>query len=274
MYERLRRSSSALRWLVVSKAYHDVTHPVFLAGEDARAQIDGEIGDMLAARHPGVAVGRSSCPYLLNLTGGRSARCTIPVAGASMRIDVTGGDPHTPGLPRRARRARRDAATSSTGSRRISTLRVTARALLGSLLRYAGERRAGGREADLLRQRAGRSARARCRRSMHSRTETCSSRPSSPACETRLRVACSGTMPRRAAKARSISSGAAVERYLRSTVPATGSTTSSCGVGPDRSGALSRARSSRGEPARDHAPCASAGVRTRTTCGSTKAGDW
>jgi len=77
------------------KAYHDVTHPVFLAGEDARALIDDEIGDMLAARHPGVAVGRSSCPYLLNLTGGRSARCTIPVAGASMRIDVTGG-PRSP----------------------------------------------------------------------------------------------------------------------------------------------------------------------------------
>jgi hypothetical protein len=69
-------------------ALHDATHPVFLSGEDGGAWIDQDAGAMLAARHPGVAVGHARCPYLMNLTGGRSAQCTIPVGRAELRIDV------------------------------------------------------------------------------------------------------------------------------------------------------------------------------------------
>ncbi|MDB5069060.1 MAG: hypothetical protein JWM87_171 [Candidatus Eremiobacteraeota bacterium] len=67
---------------------HDAMHPVFLAGSEAQEMIDSRAGDMLAALYPGVPVGRSKCGYLLDLTGERTAQCTIPVAGQTMRIDV------------------------------------------------------------------------------------------------------------------------------------------------------------------------------------------
>jgi hypothetical protein len=67
---------------------HDATHPVFLSGDDARTWIDEEAGTMLAARHPGVTIGNARCPYLLNLTGRHTERCTIPIGKDEFRIDV------------------------------------------------------------------------------------------------------------------------------------------------------------------------------------------
>lgn len=64
-------------------------HPVMLSGEDAQRLVDVEAGTMLAARHPGIAVGPARCPFLLNLTGGRTEECTIPAAGRTMRVKVT-----------------------------------------------------------------------------------------------------------------------------------------------------------------------------------------
>lgn len=66
----------------------DALHPVMLSGEDAQQLVDIEAGRMLAARHPGIAVGPARCPFLLNLTGGRREECTIPVAGKTMRVNV------------------------------------------------------------------------------------------------------------------------------------------------------------------------------------------
>jgi hypothetical protein len=70
------------------------THPVFLAGADAADLIDVAAGGVLATKHPGVSVGRTQCPLLLNLSGGGVAECTIPVAGKTLRIGVKGDQRH------------------------------------------------------------------------------------------------------------------------------------------------------------------------------------
>ena len=69
-------------------AVHDLTHPAFVSGKQAQAWVDAEAGAMIAARHPGLRVGHAQCPYLLNVSGTRTARCTIPVGDAQLRIDV------------------------------------------------------------------------------------------------------------------------------------------------------------------------------------------
>lgn len=68
---------------------HDAAHPIFLSGTDAQGMIDRSAGNELAALHPDVPVGPSTCGFLLDLTGKRTARCTLPVAGRRMRVDVT-----------------------------------------------------------------------------------------------------------------------------------------------------------------------------------------
>ncbi len=69
-------------------ALHDATHPIFLSGKNAQSWIDEEVGAMLAARHPGVRVGHARCPFLLNLIGSHTERCTVPVGTSELRIDV------------------------------------------------------------------------------------------------------------------------------------------------------------------------------------------
>jgi hypothetical protein len=72
-----------------STSLKDALHPHFLGGKDAEAWIDRRVGNMLAVYHPGLAIGRAHCPFLLNLTGPHShARCTLPVEQATLRIDV------------------------------------------------------------------------------------------------------------------------------------------------------------------------------------------
>jgi hypothetical protein len=72
-----------------STSLKDALHPHFLGGKDAEAWIDRRVGNMLAVYHPGLAIGRAHCPFLLNLTGPHShARCTLPVEQGTLRIDV------------------------------------------------------------------------------------------------------------------------------------------------------------------------------------------
>ncbi|MDB5069062.1 MAG: hypothetical protein JWM87_173 [Candidatus Eremiobacteraeota bacterium] len=76
------------------KPLQTVAHPVFLAGAEAADLIDVVAGGILAMKHPGVSVGRTQCPTLLNLSGGAVAECTIPVAGKTLRIGVKGDVRH------------------------------------------------------------------------------------------------------------------------------------------------------------------------------------
>jgi hypothetical protein len=72
-----------------STSLKDALHPHFLGGKDAEAWIDRRAGNMLAVYHPGLAVGRAHCPFLLNLTGpGSHAQCTLPVEQSTLRIDI------------------------------------------------------------------------------------------------------------------------------------------------------------------------------------------
>lgn len=64
--------------------------PSIAAGHEIARRIDSEVGDMIAARYPAVTVDAAECPRALDLTGDRTARCTIPVAGSAVRIDVMG----------------------------------------------------------------------------------------------------------------------------------------------------------------------------------------
>jgi hypothetical protein len=78
----------------------DAFHPVMISGDDARTMLDRDAGAMLAARHPGLLVGPTRCPFLMNLTGGSLGTCTIPVAGGTMRVGVASdGYMHTFFLP-------------------------------------------------------------------------------------------------------------------------------------------------------------------------------
>src|ERR1700680_4862257 len=72
-----------------STSLKDALSPHFLGGKDAEAWVDRRVGNMLAVYHPGLAVGRAHCPFLLTLTGpGSHARCTVPVGQHTLRIDV------------------------------------------------------------------------------------------------------------------------------------------------------------------------------------------
>jgi hypothetical protein len=62
--------------------------PYIVGGHEIALQIDSEVGDMIAARFPAAAVGAAECPNVLDLTERRSARCTVPVSGSPLRIDV------------------------------------------------------------------------------------------------------------------------------------------------------------------------------------------
>ncbi len=62
--------------------------PYVVGGSEIAQLIDSEVGDMIAARFPAAAVGAAECPNLLDLTERRSARCTVPVSGSLLRIDV------------------------------------------------------------------------------------------------------------------------------------------------------------------------------------------
>ena len=69
-------------------ALHDYALPVFVSGEQMARNADVMVGDTIAARFPGVRVGPARCPRLVDLTGGRSARCAIPIDGEELGIDV------------------------------------------------------------------------------------------------------------------------------------------------------------------------------------------
>jgi hypothetical protein len=66
----------------------DPFHPRFLSGEDAAKRIDVSFGGSLVADYPSITVGRARCPFLNDLSGGHAARCTLPVTGGVMRVDV------------------------------------------------------------------------------------------------------------------------------------------------------------------------------------------
>jgi hypothetical protein len=69
-------------------ALRDYARPAFVNGSVMAHQADIMVGDMIAARFPGVRVGAARCPPLLDLTGERSARCTVPVGGDELAVDV------------------------------------------------------------------------------------------------------------------------------------------------------------------------------------------
>ena len=69
-------------------ALHDYAQPVFVNGDRVARNTDIMVGDMIAARFPDIHVGSARCPELLDLTGERSARCTIPIAGDELAISA------------------------------------------------------------------------------------------------------------------------------------------------------------------------------------------
>jgi hypothetical protein len=71
-----------------SNVARDPFHPRFLSGDDAAKRIDVSFGGTLVADYPSITVGRARCPFLVDLSGGHTARCTLPVAGGVMRVDV------------------------------------------------------------------------------------------------------------------------------------------------------------------------------------------
>jgi hypothetical protein len=66
---------------------HAVTNVVLYSGDDAQRWIARDAAAMLAARHPGLAIGKPRCPLLLNLAGGH-AECTLPVDGNDLRVSI------------------------------------------------------------------------------------------------------------------------------------------------------------------------------------------
>jgi hypothetical protein len=67
---------------------HDYAVPIFVNGNAMARRADATAGDLLAARFPSARVGAVRCPWLLDLTGGRSARCAIPIGSDELAIDV------------------------------------------------------------------------------------------------------------------------------------------------------------------------------------------
>ena len=65
-----------------------VTHPRFASGDDAAKRIDAHFGANIAADHPSVKLGHAKCPVLVDLSGGRTGRCTLPVGDMEMRVDI------------------------------------------------------------------------------------------------------------------------------------------------------------------------------------------
>ena len=78
-------------------ALREYARPVFVNGHDTAIRIDDVEGDMIAARFPDAAVGPARCPPLLNLTGTRTALCTLPIAAGEMHFEVQ--QPYVRGLP-------------------------------------------------------------------------------------------------------------------------------------------------------------------------------
>jgi hypothetical protein len=74
--------------LVALSSLLEYANPVFVNGSDTASRIDDVLGNMIAARYPDIAVGPARCPLLLNLTGKRTARCTLPVGENDMRVEV------------------------------------------------------------------------------------------------------------------------------------------------------------------------------------------
>src|ERR1700710_233479 len=70
-------------------ALRDYAVPLFANGDRIARNADILAGDMIAARFPGVPVGRVRCPPLLNFTAGRSARCEVPIGRDHLAISVT-----------------------------------------------------------------------------------------------------------------------------------------------------------------------------------------
>jgi hypothetical protein len=61
-------------------------HVQFFAGSDAQTWVDHDVGDMVAAYQPQLDVGPAHCPFLISLNSG--GRCTVPVNGRPLRVDV------------------------------------------------------------------------------------------------------------------------------------------------------------------------------------------
>jgi len=90
----MRAASTALALTVgfagcSSGVMHDPFNPNFLSGDDAAKRVDIDFGGMVAASHPSVTVGRARCPFLIDLSGGHTGRCSLPVTGGEMRVDVS-----------------------------------------------------------------------------------------------------------------------------------------------------------------------------------------
>jgi hypothetical protein len=69
-------------------ALRDYAQPMFVNGDAMAHHADIMVGDMIAARFPGLGVGPARCPKLLDLTGGRSAQCEILIAGNELSVGV------------------------------------------------------------------------------------------------------------------------------------------------------------------------------------------
>lgn len=67
----------------------DPLHPNFLGGDDAAKRVDIYVGGMVAASHPTIVVGRARCPYLIDLSGHHTGRCSLPVTGGQLPVDVS-----------------------------------------------------------------------------------------------------------------------------------------------------------------------------------------
>jgi hypothetical protein len=78
--------------LIALGAYFLLGHylrPAFVNGPATAERIDIEVGHILAARFPDVAVGAARCPPVLNLTGRYSAGpCALPVADTELHFDL------------------------------------------------------------------------------------------------------------------------------------------------------------------------------------------
>ena len=69
-------------------ALRDYASPIFVNGEAIARYADAVVGDMLAARFPGVRIGGARCPPLLDFTGHRFGRCAIPIGDDELAIEV------------------------------------------------------------------------------------------------------------------------------------------------------------------------------------------
>ena len=69
-------------------ALREYATPLFVNGPETADRIDQEVGDLIAARFPAAAVGAAHCPPFLDLTGHRTAECTLPVSGAELHLVI------------------------------------------------------------------------------------------------------------------------------------------------------------------------------------------